>query len=1333
MVQTSAAGTEFYFTVFDHWLNRFAADELNNTVAIGISTIEETNVRMTGGGFQDAYHHIGANTSTTILLSGISMPLRGVHITSTSPCFVNVTVHGSSSGAASMILPEHLLGTRYMLYGVPSELIAAQDTYSGTYSQFSLVGTKNGTTVTVTPKAPLTCVTTGQTLNAPTTFTMATNEVLLFRPVDYTQSITGTYVDSDRPIAVFQGNNFARTSTNEDCAEYTWEQVRPLTQWGKEFVISKSSAFKRMNFMPVAPEENTVIDIYNPDGTKWINGWTLGEGFIATSLGIENTDFQTLYMVTSKPVACYLYTGEKDKYDPSDRGCGPSLAEIAPIDKPTSEARWNLFSNSTGAPYDTRLIVSTKSGNEANIRLNSRKLNSIESSKVKSKTVEGYISYEIPIESSGSGVLVSEGEGFSAYILQMGQNGEASAFNIAAQGTTVEEPCDGVLLFREDFGGNAPNDPEIGLTPVPGMDDGYTQSNGYMMTQGMYIVTKKGYRNGIQWHLQDDHTHFGDYSRGYFLEIDGAGDGAPFYRTTIDGLCAGSNLTFSAYVANVTYAGQIPYLQKNFGYIYPRLKFVLRNPATGQILAERSTGNILPDTTKVWNINLSESADWQLVGMNFTVPKDVEAVELTIYNDVSTYGFGDDFALDDIEVRLCLPPVSIEGTDSVCPHLPTELRAISAYQDTALTPLEYKWWHSADNTTWTTIAGATSPVLALPEVLPTDSGWYKVAMAAVGSIEGANCRSESEPFKLTVRSFIDCVPPVTIRSPHNVCEGRHYRFNVRFDNNGVVTGPIAYQWFYTSTLDPDIPADDNNWQPLQGPNGQVLNPNFDNILEADSGWYRIVIANAAYINDPDNRAVSEPFHLRVSADCPICTDGRLLFRESFGGSRPATYTRLIENTCAGTEFSILANIADAVLPTDVHLVVTLTDAVTREELKRYDADSTELDEWRQAGFNFGVPPEVAAIELTVTNDSLVSLTDLDFYLCAPTVRISANDTVCRETEHQFTAVVRNGVNDRLAFMEPLDYLWYHSSDQNTWAPVAGTTDSLWTIAATADADGGWYKVAVAEEGNVESDNCRVESEPFMLTIKKCLNPPQTTDTTVCDTLMPYPWHEILWQEVGDSDVMLHYTTGEDSVLMTYVLTTERCCPAIQYATGHLDICDTLLPYTWYFRDTAVTFADISDEHQVLIPHPRWTDCVGTIYTLTVDTFRCEKLWPVIVNKYNWQLLVNHTALHSLIPDRVAQTYQWYKDSVAIPGATADDYSEQNELHGTYQLLVWMNDGSYIWSNIIDIRDTREPQPVIMRIYNSNGMPVREDHLTRGVYIIHYQQGDRVWTTKKIVL
>lgn len=893
---------------------------------------------------------------------------------------------------------------------------------------------------------------------------------------------------------------------------------------------------------------------------------------------------------------------------------------------------------------------------------------------------------------------------------------------------------DGTLLFREDFGGNDPSDPQYSSTPVPGMDGGYVLSNGAMMAQSMYMVTKKGYYNNLQWHLQDDHTYFGDYSRGYFLEVDGGGDGAPFYSTTIDGLCAGSDLTFSAYVANVTYAGQIPYLQQNYGYIYPRLKFVLKDPSTGQIIASRSTGDIAPDYTKVWDINLSESADWQLVGMNFTVPEGIKSLQLLIYNNTSNMeGYGNDFALDDIEVHLCMPPVGVEGTDSVCPFTSAELRAVSEYQQQTEQPLEYRWWHSVDSVTWTEIADADSSVLTLASLQYADSGWYKVAMAIDGNISSINCRTESEPFRLYIRPFKQCVPPVTIRSPHNVCEGRHYRFNVRFDNNGIVTEPVAYRWQYTATFDPDIPVDDNPWTALPAPNGEQAYPDFDNILEADSGWYRVIIANETYINDPDNRAVSEPFHLRVSADCPICTDGRLLFVEPFDGSQPATYTRTMTDVCAGTELSVIANITDAPLPANARLTVTLTDSDTDEELKRYDADSTELAEWRRAGFNFGVPPGTSSLTLTITNPTEVTMADLEVYLCAPSVEIAAVDTVCREAEQLFTAQLHNGSNDRLAFAEPLDYQWLYSSDQTTWTPVSLTADSTWLIPATTDDDGGWYKVMVAEQGNVGSDNCRVESSPFLLNIRKCLNPPQTKDTTVCDTLMPYLWHDLLWQEVGDSVVMLHYTTGEDSVLMTYVFMNEHCCPDIRYADCRIAICDTLLPYTWHYLDTAVVFTSIHDEHLVPVAHEHWPGCTGTVYTLAIDTFHCERLWALLVNKYNWQLLVNHVALNRFFPERTPRTYQWYKDGALIDGANGDDYAELNELHGTFQLLVWFDDGTYAWSHVISIMDTPEPQPVSMRIFNSNGMPVSGDRLTRGIYIIRYQQGDRVWTQKKIVL
>ena len=164
---------------------------------------------------------------------------------------------------------------------------------------------------------------------------------------------------------------------------------------------------------------------------------------------------------------------------------------------------------------------------------------------------------------------------------------------VCAEGMCAAELCtQGTLLFREDFGGNNPSDPEVSTASVPGMSSNYHNGAGpygVTMGSGTYIITKKGYRNGIQWHLQDDHTHMNDYSRGYFLEVDGFGGSDPFYSTTINGLCAGTNLTFSAYVVNVTYAGQVPYLVQNYGYTYPRLKFVLVNPATGETLASKST------------------------------------------------------------------------------------------------------------------------------------------------------------------------------------------------------------------------------------------------------------------------------------------------------------------------------------------------------------------------------------------------------------------------------------------------------------------------------------------------------------------------------------------------------------------------------------------------------------------------------------------------------------------------------------------------------------------------------------------------------------------------
>lgn len=806
----------------------------------------------------------------------------------------------------------------------------------------------------------------------------------------------------------------------------------------------------------------------------------------------------------------------------------------------------------------------------------------------------------------------------------------------------AQELCtDGVLLFREDFEGNNPSDPTYGSKPVSGMSSNYSLYQG-SMGSGVYLLTKKGYRNGIQWHRQDDHTYPDDFTRGYFLEVDGKGGSDPFFSTKIDNLCAGTKLTFSAYVVNITYAGQIPYLQQNFGYVYPRMRFVLKDSNTGRELASKSTGDILPDdrysTEETWKYARDNelSAEWQLVGMTFEVPQGVEDIQMYIYNDCEN-GMGNDFGLDDIEIHLCAPSV----------HLV---------------------------------------------------------------------------------------------SPHNVCEGRHYRFKIDFQNNGVMQEPLEFQWFYARELDPTKAVDDNNWTPINRPEGKQLNMNYGNVTEADSGWYRLAIASEGNLDKPQCRSISEPFHLSVNADCPVCTDGRLILREELGGTAPATYTHTIEGVCGGTEFSMIANIADRVLADDAHLTLVITDADTQDELKRYEADKAELEDWRYAGFNFAVPVGVGNIAISILNDALVEMENIEVYLCAPEVEVTLSETeVCRESDALFSLDIHDGPNERLAFMDPIEYQWFHSADNNEWTPITGATASTCHLWETTDADNGWYKVAVAEAGNIGSAVCRAESEAVYLTIKKCLKPPQTKDTTVCDTLMPYPWHAIEWTQAGDSTILYHYSTGEDSIAITYILRNIHCCPSIESIRMDSAICDTLLPFEWTFGDTTLTY--LRPEGQAFeYPHERWTTCTGKVYTFVLDTFHCERLYPIIVNKYNRVLLCNNALMAQLFPELQISGYQWYKDGEAIEGATEGNYSEEDELQGAFQLRVRMDNNQFVWSRVLQLTPTTASAEQRLRIYNHYGLMIYEatddmscPSLPRGIYILIFEQDGEHISQKKMIL
>lgn len=271
---------------------------------------------------------------------------------------------------------------------------------------------------------------------------------------------------------------------------------------------------------------------------------------------------------------------------------------------------------------------------------------------------------------SDAGTYTVTAESSDGCPVQLEYNTVMVSIDIPDDPTPDDTLCtNGRVLFFEDFGGNSPSDPQVSTTPVPSIASSYKQvlSNNYgAMVPGGYLVAKRGYHNGpgnwSQWLLTGDHTHPGDTTRGYFLEVDGRSNGALLYEVRIPNVTPGAEISFSAYVANVEYWKTNNGLQ----YVRPEIGFRMKD-AQGRTLSTASSGPIPIDTTKTTS---QAEAIWHHVGMQFIVPAGVTSIVLQIFDNAKGSGAGNDFAIDDISViQCCSDPNIIEEYTTICDTL----------------------------------------------------------------------------------------------------------------------------------------------------------------------------------------------------------------------------------------------------------------------------------------------------------------------------------------------------------------------------------------------------------------------------------------------------------------------------------------------------------------------------------------------------------------------------------------------------------------------------------------------------------------------------------------
>ena len=227
-------------------------------------------VSVPGLGFTTPFS-VTANTVTTIAIpSGASVTSNdvvsnlGIHVTSAD----EVTVYGlnriTATTDAFLGLPTDILGTEYIV-------LTHENVNIVNAVLFGVVGTVNGTTVTITPS-----VTTGARA-AGVPYDIVLNQGQTYQLVNTSANpadLTGTIITSTSPVAVFSGHQCANVPNGSTVAcDHLIEQTPPASTWGQSFVtMPLATRTGGDTFRFLAQAANTNISV------NGVNVATLGRG-----------------------------------------------------------------------------------------------------------------------------------------------------------------------------------------------------------------------------------------------------------------------------------------------------------------------------------------------------------------------------------------------------------------------------------------------------------------------------------------------------------------------------------------------------------------------------------------------------------------------------------------------------------------------------------------------------------------------------------------------------------------------------------------------------------------------------------------------------------------------------------------------------------------------------------------------------------------------------------------------------------------------------------------------------------------------------------------------
>jgi hypothetical protein len=203
----------------------------------------------------------------------------------------------------------------------------------------------------------------------------------------------------------------------------------------------------------------------------------------------------------------------------------------------------------------------------------------------------------------------------------------------------------------------------------------------------------------------------------------------------------------------------------------------------------------------------------------------------------------------------------------------------------------------------------------------------------------------------------------------------------------------------------------------------------------------------------------------------------------------------LSTLCPNTVYEFSTDVINLIPPSRSGLVFPNIDfiladtgstlaALQNEPAAANTGDVPQDSAWHTYGFTFVPTTNTLTFALRNNNPGGVTnvgndlaIDNISFRPCGPTVSVINPGVFCAGNTVSLDASVTSGYNNP-------QYQWqYSSSGSPPWTDISGATNEDYNFTSMANSDSGFYRLLVAESGNIQDSLCRIVSDPVYLQLQ----------------------------------------------------------------------------------------------------------------------------------------------------------------------------------------------------------------------------------------------------------